>query len=31
MDFYIFVLLVVLLGLILWWSFLVISGLKDRM
>jgi len=30
MDFYIYVLLAVVLGLSLWWSMLAISGLKDR-
>ncbi len=30
MDFYIYVLLAIILGLALWWSLLVISGLKDR-
>lgn len=30
MDFYIYVLLAVVLGLSLWWSMLIISGLKER-
>lgn len=30
MDFYIYILLAVALGLALWWSLLIISGLKDR-
>ncbi len=30
MDFYIYVLLFVAVGLSIWWSLLAISGLKDR-
>lgn len=30
MDYYAFILLAVMLSLILWWSFLIVSGLKVR-
>jgi hypothetical protein len=30
MDFYIYVLLAIVLGLSLWWALLIISGLRDR-
>jgi hypothetical protein len=30
MDFYIYVLLAIMLGLFLWWALLIISGLRDR-